>query len=407
MGVGLRRLNPIWDQTRANDGQDRVYEDDGVLIATDFECGNGKSIRQTGTDAYALDLEPEPGEHQFSAKSYYFCFGVRNKRSEPRTVVVNLRNEGLLQWYEQTQHVVTRRGEEWGHLPPEAFRGFPDEERLELTLDLPGADDPAPVLFCSNFHWYPYTELMAWLDELSAADPRVRRSVLGKSFYGRDLVCIEIGSTDPEAPHTVLAQTPQPSEMGQWACRGVLEWLLSDDPQAGAVLERHRVSLLPNTNPDGTVLGYGVSDAQGRFPYFEGDRAAKGDPEALPEIRAVWSHLETVKPWLFIEWHSNNWSRRPGHMLLRYEHDLLGDSARRGLWDEWEERLLRLPNTHHGSWTGYGGLYEPSMGFAAVTHLQSIACMIKHHDKYPHPDILAHAVACFRAAIEVYEAHQP
>ena len=402
MDKGLSRQNPIWDQTRTREGKGCVYEDKQVLIATDFECGNGTSIGRAGPDTFAMELEPEPGEHRFSGQSYYFCFGVRNKLPEPRTIRLNLRNHGLSQWYEQTQHVVTRRGNDWGHLPREAIRGFPEEERLELELSLPGGDGPSPVIFYSNFHWYPYTELMAWTDGMTSRDTRVRRSVIGKSFEGRELVCLEIGPEDAETPRSVLAQTPQPSEMGQWACRAVIEWLLGDAPGTAEIRDRHRVSFLPNTNPDGTVHGLGVSDAQGRFPYFEGDLAAKGDPGALPETKAVWAYLAEARPWLFIEWHSNNWSRRPGHMLLRFEHELLEDATLRAVWDRWEELLLALPNTHHGNWTGYGGLYEPSTGFAAVTKLQAIACMIKHHDKYSHADILSHAVAAFRAAIECH-----
>lgn len=90
--TGLCTHNPVWDQTRAAlaAASGYVLEDDGVLIATDFECGNGHKIRRESDGAYALDLEPEPGEHVFGGAAYYFCFGVRNRRSTVQRVRVRL-----------------------------------------------------------------------------------------------------------------------------------------------------------------------------------------------------------------------------------------------------------------------------------------------------------------------------
>jgi len=96
-----------------------VYEDDDLVLATDFECGNGRAIRALGPDHYAMELEPEPGVHRFSGRAYYFCFGVRNKRSEAREIRMRLSNAGFPEWYQWTQHVVTRRGDVWGQLPRE------------------------------------------------------------------------------------------------------------------------------------------------------------------------------------------------------------------------------------------------------------------------------------------------
>ena len=89
---------------------------------------------------------------------------------------------------------------------------------------------------------------------------------------------IEIGREGPEAPCMVHTQTPQPSEMGSLACRALIDFLTSDAPEAAAIRARFRVCLIPMTNPDGTVHGYGVSDGQGRFSFFEGHLAATGDP---------------------------------------------------------------------------------------------------------------------------------
>jgi hypothetical protein len=186
----------------------------------------------------------------------------------------------------------------------------------------------------------------------------------------------------------------------------MVDFLCSDAPEADAIKRRFRVCFIPMTNPDGTVLGYGVSDAQGRFPFFEGNLAADADPTATPETKAVWRYLSERRPWLFWEWHSNNWARRPGHMLLRYRPELALDARRRGIWERLEETLLSLPETHHGNWTSLTeGSYRTSMGYQAITRLGAIACMIKHHDKFPLEQSRAHAVACLKAAAAAYAEH--
>jgi hypothetical protein len=225
---------------------------------------------------------------------------------------------------------------------------------------------------------------------------------IGRSFGNRPIYAVEIGSDDNDAPCMIHTQTPQPSEMGSLACRAMIDFLCSDAPDAAAIREFFRVCFIPMTNPDGTVLGYAVSDAQGRFPYFEGNLAAEGAPNATPETVVVWQYLKDHQPWLFWEWHSNNWSRRPGHMLLRYKHEILKDDFLRKIWDELEKRLLELPNTHHGNWTSHTeGLYQNSMGFQTLTRLGTISCMIKQHDKYLLEQSRVHAVECLKTAADV------
>lgn len=137
---------------------------------------------------------------------------------------------------------------------------------------------------------------------------------------------------------------------------------------------------------------------------FEFNLAAEESEDATPENKALWQYLKRQKPWLFWEWHSNNWFRRPGHMLLRYRSELLEDAQMQRVWDEIEERLLFLPNTHHANWTSYTkGPYQNSPGFQAITRLGAISCIIKQHDKYSLSQSQDHAISCLKTAASVYQ----
>jgi len=319
----------------------RTYEDDDVRLASNFECGNGYRFRRQGPGRYAMQCEPEPGSHIFSGKGYYFCVAVGNQHDKPQRVTLELASPNQEDYAWRTQHVIVKRGGQWSHLPAEQILTPVDEQTIVFELDLPGRAEPEPLLFVSNYHWHAYTEMTDYLQGLASSRPDVRLTRIGTSAQGRDLWAVEVGPEADDAPTIGCAQTSQPSEMGHFACRAILDFVLSDDPKAAEIRTRHRVGLVPHTNPDGTVLGYGVSDALGRFPYFEADKAIAGDPEATVEVEALWRYLQDKRPWLFIEWHSNHWAYRPGHMLLRYDWNLAQDDD------------TRRANAHSG---GYGQL---------------------------------------------------
>lgn len=397
----LHRYDPRWEDIRRDHGA-LAYEDDETLIATDFEGGNGTGIDRFGGDDFGLVLEPDPGNHRFAGGGYYVCFGVVNKRPSARSIRVRMRTRvhSGESWHDH-RHMIVRQGGAWRQLDRGDIRT--NREDLEVTVRLGAAGRPDATQFVSNFHWWPGSERDAWLDTLGSRG-RVRE--IGSSHEGRTIRALEIGRTEPDAPTIVVAQTTQPSEMmAAHACRFIAEHLLGDDPAAAQIRARFRVCVVPNTNPDGTARGHGVADARGHFPYFEADLAAQGDPAATAENRALWRYLQEQRPWLFWEWHSNNWFRRPGHVLLRYRSSLAGDPATRSLWDALEQRLLRLPNTFHESFCSFAeGPYQPSMGFQAVTRLGAISCMIKQHERYDLDESRAHAVACLHAATSTWLA---
>jgi len=402
--TGLATFNPAWDGTRSRTDDTRVYEDADVLIATNFECGNGRDIRKTGENAFAVTLEPEPGNHLLSGWAYYFCIGLRNKTRKPKTISLDIEADHSGKFSVGTRHVIIRRGETWGHLDPAVIDPHDENDSVTIDVTLPGSEEADPTIFLSNFHWHPYTQLDGYLDQIRQ-DPRVTVSTYGRSSEGRKLYRVDLGNEIPGAPRIVMAQTPQPSECGTWTCRAIIDFLLSDE--GAAVLGKHRFTLLPATNPDGTVTGLGVSHPSGAFPYFEGRLGADHDPNAIPEVIAEWELLDEVRPWLFVEWHSNNWARRPGHMLLRYRPHLAKNESTRTLWEDIDARLEKLPDTHHGNWTSHDeGMYQDSFGFQAVTRLGTIAYMIKHHDKFPLVNIQQHAVLCLREFAAAWDEHK-
>lgn len=388
-----------WDQTRRLENvATRILDLDDIWMSSAFEGGNGSDMGRLGPDHYFVRCEPDPGEHRFSGKSYYFCFAIRNTLPIQRWITVRIAAAGWNYFGSQSQHYTARRGNAWQVFGSDLCRRVHADNETDLVdidILLPPGTENEPVVI-SNFHWNRYTELRAWLATLPA-DLAVQRE-LGESTGGRAIGAIEIGN--PSRPAIIVAQTSQPSELSSTPIiRGMVEHLLQDTAHIRKLRENARFCFLPMTNPDGQVLGLTVSTPTGRFPVFEGDKAMRGDADTVHEAKVLWGYLSEVKPAIYWEWHSNNWSRRPGHMVLRYRPALIDDPARQRAWADLEDAILQLPDTHHENFTSHTeGHYAPTMGFQAATQLGCISTMIKNHEKFPIQQSISFGISCLELA---------
>src|SRR5690348_17319649 len=100
-----------WDQSRrAEKVAGRTLDLPDIWITSDFEGGNGMDLGRVGPDHYFLRCEPDPGQHRFSGKSYYFCVAIRNPYPTQRRIAVRVAAHGWNYFGAQTRHYVVRRG---------------------------------------------------------------------------------------------------------------------------------------------------------------------------------------------------------------------------------------------------------------------------------------------------------
>lgn len=118
--------------------------------------------------------------------------------------------------------------------------------------------------------YYAYFEPYSWerhLDLLGRAEqsPLVRVRRLGSTVEGRDLDAVTVGEPDAVRHSLWVIARQHPGEtMAEWFVEGMLERLLdARDPVARSLLERAVVHVVPNMNPDGSVLGNLRTNAAG------------------------------------------------------------------------------------------------------------------------------------------------
>lgn len=126
-----------------------------------------------------------------------------------------------------------------------------------LTIDLPPAPGPSYIAYFEPYSWERHLALLA---DCIARGARLQR--LGASIQGRDVDALIIGSGD--RPVWIIARQHPGETMAQWFVDGLLQRLL--DPHDAIAADLIRIAtfhIVPNMNPDGSVLGNLRTNAAG------------------------------------------------------------------------------------------------------------------------------------------------
>jgi len=273
-------------------------------VTSDFECGNGRNIRQVAPGHWRLD---EVGEKAPYCK--YFCIRV-DAADDGGPVRLDIFPDPSL-------------GEEGrvgmlAHYPaPLWFRGDDPDHWVHVTNRWPGVESygldcistqvvvPAhgSLTVASNVV-LPYSRLAGWAAAM--AERGAVADSLGMSHEGRDIPRLHLSPTGSGKPLTVFILSGQhPGEhCGPLAVCGIGEFLASSHPEARAIRERCDVWLVPMINVDGNVHGRNGWTMEDVNPCSDFAGACDGAPPKAVEDRLLWRWLtEEVRPDLSLHFH--------------------------------------------------------------------------------------------------------
>lgn len=115
---------------------------------------------------------------------------------------------------------------------------------------------------------------------------------IGQTVQGRDLDMLVIGNDEDESKKRIwIISRQHPGEsMAEWFIEGFLNRLLDDsDPLSRKLLEKAVFYVVPNINPDGSLLGNLRANAAGVNLNREW---AKPNPETAPEVFHILKTME-------------------------------------------------------------------------------------------------------------------
>ncbi len=147
-----------------------------------------------------------------------------------------------------------------------------------MTIDLPPASGPSYVAYFEPYSWERHLALLADSCARGAA-----ARLLGSTLQGRDLDALVAG--EGARPVWIIGRQHPGETMAEWFIEGLLARLLDEaDPTARALRRQATFHIVPNMNPDGSVVGNLRTNAAGANLNREW---LEPTLERSPEVRAV------------------------------------------------------------------------------------------------------------------------
>ena len=222
-----------------------------LAIDCDFDGGNIRCLAAPAPDRIRLEIVPDAGGRFFQ----WFYFRVRGAAG--RDCVLRIENAGGATYpdgWRDYRACASEDGEDWPRVAT-AYDG------KVLTIRHRPAGDEVRFAYFAPYPMARHDALIEW----AGRSPLVTARRLGETLDGAPLDLLEIGGATPTSRTCWVIGRQHPGEtMAEWWMEGFLERLLDPaDALAGTLLEKARVFVVPNMNPDGSRRGHLRTNAAG------------------------------------------------------------------------------------------------------------------------------------------------
>lgn len=274
-------------------------------ISTQFECGNGKNIKEISENEFVVETDGSDPKY-----SFYFNFKIKGDAKQRDVTITVLpdsdyacTNPDLFDddrpsvlWMRKDKFGWTRMNHAWVFVDKDSFQVEKSRYRIHLRVD------PLSEIEVSNMLPLPYSAACSWLRALSDSKPdMVELREVGRSEQDRAILGVLIRDTNAspggKKKRKILAYAGEHAAefAGQWAIKGLTEFALSSVPEARDLRKNYEILFIPQSNPDGTVLGklHNVHQTNLHLDYsFEEGRCRPKSREAT----ALWELALSFKP---------------------------------------------------------------------------------------------------------------
>jgi hypothetical protein len=231
-------------------------------------------------------------------------------------------------------------------------------------------------VFVATFFPFSYTEMQNYAEAVSSSE-WVDKSVLGSSEQGRDLILLTITNltipvTDKKVIYIIGRQHAAETSSSHMI-KGMIDFLISADPDAETMRNNYVWYIVPMVNPDGVYLG----NSRGTADLRNANRDWLNDE--TQEITILRSHIDSIDSSygidFFIDWHSQmgdvSWYNfiysPPGNTFF----SVLSE------WTDFDTQVSSVPGTGSPSsctarqYISHNILYDPMFVFEPTPHLHT------------------------------------
>ncbi|XP_067840829.1 uncharacterized protein [Heptranchias perlo] len=166
--------------------------------------------------------------------------------------------EQRIGWFRSGHHITYKP---WNKKTFNNFFPYVQHYCLEFQIEFSNKDDTYYLAHC---YPYRYTDLKAHLDEIINDSKHLqyfKKEVLCETRAGNSCFLLTItDDTDKENPEAklgvVLTARVHPGEtQSSWMMKGILDFLISEEPTAKELRRRCIFKIIPMLNPDGVIVG--------------------------------------------------------------------------------------------------------------------------------------------------------
>ena len=291
-----------------------------------FYTGNGAqgdffvdNIEEIGTSAIQVDANFDSGSigpYSLSSNEinldlrtdvvgyqYWTYFSASNVLNQE--ITVNLAGIDsipfLAEQTEENQMVYSCDGENWNRLTSHSYS--PDAGGTYTFVET-FTCDPVQI---ATFFPFPYEKMHTFVDTVSAS-PWAVETVLGSSHQGRDIDLLTI--TNPAIPNTgkhiiyIIGRQHAAETSSSHMLEGMLNFLISNDPDAARMRDNFVWYIVPMVNPDGVYSGKSRETSEGNDPNRDWHRS-NNDTQGVSLVKAHMDSINNAESIdMFIDWHS-------------------------------------------------------------------------------------------------------
>lgn len=268
-----------------------ISELDATDFFSDFDSGSLLGLTKTGPGEFAFELQSrEVHGPQGSLMVWFYggcdLSGFRVNGGDRLRFLI--RNPHSLS---KMRPVYSSDGETWDYVP-EPYG--PDDQGYRFQLPLSQSDR---VYFAAHF---PYPSSRTFdLVQRAAGHRSLTASTIGSTELGRPIPILTVAAAQKAERRVLLSAGSHAGETASlWGMEGIIDFLLSDAPEASAILNQVAVTIVPMLNVDGAALGLDRRQATGVNIYFD------YQDFAACESRLMWSLVESLRPDLWLDLHS-------------------------------------------------------------------------------------------------------
>lgn len=220
-----------------------------IQIGNNFDSGNIEVIDATNPANIRLRIRHDAGSEFLQ----WFHFRVQGVRGQAlRLVIENAGECSYAAGWNGYHCAASYDHAEWFRIGTTSYDG------KSMTIEVAPEYDS---LWLAFFEPYSYERHQDCIGRWQCS-PLARLENIGSTLQGRDLDVLHVGEGDR---HVWIQARQHPGEsMAEWFMEGFIERLLdASDPVARELRRAATVHLIPNINPDGSVLGHLRTNAAG------------------------------------------------------------------------------------------------------------------------------------------------